>query len=73
MQTLVFDDIVFRDKGNSEDCLYLNVWTPAKKPGEKLGVMLWFYGGGFMAGAGSEPRYDGEALAKKGVIIVECN
>jgi para-nitrobenzyl esterase len=72
MQTRVYDDMVFRDAAPSEDCLYLNVWTPAKidKP---LGVMLWFFGGGFMAGAGDEFRYDGEALAKKGVIIVECN
>lgn len=73
MQTQVFADIVFRDKGINEDCLYLNVWTPKDAGKKKLGVMLWFYGGGFTAGAGDEPRYDGEALAKKGVIIVECN
>lgn len=73
MQTQVFADIVFRDKGINEDCLYLNVWTPKDAGKKKLGVMLWFYGGGFTAGAGDEPRYDGEVLAKKGVIIVECN
>ncbi len=73
MQTQVYADIVFRDKGISEDCLYLNVWTPKDAGKKKLGVMLWFYGGGFAAGASDEPRYDGEALAKKGVIIVECN
>jgi para-nitrobenzyl esterase len=72
-QARVYADMVFRDKGNSEDCLYLNVWTP-KNPGKKkLGVMLWFFGGGFTAGSGDEFRYDGEALAKKGIIVVTCN
>src|SRR5574344_1050290 len=52
----------------SEDCLYLNVWTPAKTTGDKLPVMVWIYGGGFAAGATS--YYDGELLAKKGVVLV---
>ena len=52
----------------SEDCLYLNVWTPAKKAKEKLPVMVWIYGGGFAGGATS--YYDGALLAKKGVIVV---
>ena len=54
----------------SEDCLYLNVWTPAKSSGEKLPVMVWIYGGGFAMGATSVPLYSGEQLAKMGVIVV---
>lgn len=54
----------------SEDCLYLNVWTPARSPDEKLPVLVWIYGGGFAAGATSEPVYSGEKLAKKGVVYV---
>jgi para-nitrobenzyl esterase len=58
-------------KGNaSEDCLYLNVWTPAKTRGDKLPVMVWIYGGGFAGGATSSPLYDGSRLAGKGVIVV---
>jgi para-nitrobenzyl esterase len=44
MQTDVFHDMVFRDPGISEDCLYLNVWAPAKSSGKKLPVMVWIYG-----------------------------
>ncbi len=54
----------------SEDCLYLNVWTPAKSPREKLAVMVWIYGGGFTAGATSIGTYNGANLAKKGVVLV---
>lgn len=57
----------------SEDCLYINVWTGAKSAGERRPVILWTYGGGFASGAGSEPRYDGEALARKGVVFVTYN
>jgi para-nitrobenzyl esterase len=57
----------------SEDCLYLNIWTGAVNASEKRPVMVWTYGGGFTGGAGSEPRYDGEELARKGVIIVTLN
>ena len=57
----------------SEDCLYLNIWTPAKSTGDKLPVMMWIHGGGFTRGYGHEPRYDGEALAAKGVILVTIN
>ncbi|WP_321508096.1 carboxylesterase/lipase family protein [uncultured Methanoregula sp.] len=56
-----------------EDCLFLNVWTPAKSPDEKLPVMVFIHGGAFMEGAGSLPLYDGSALAKKGVIVVTLN
>lgn len=73
MQKPVFGDMSFRAPNMSEDCLYLNVWTPAKKPNEKLPVLVYFYGGGFIAGDGSENRYDGESLAEKGIITVTLN
>src|SRR5579859_4409534 len=73
MQGNVFGDMVFRDAGPSEDCLYLNVWTPNTSADAKLPVMVWIYGGGFQAGATSEPRQDGEALAHRGVVIVSMN
>tara|TARA_R110000868_G_scaffold14075_7_gene65747 strand:+ start:8745 stop:10316 length:1572 start_codon:yes stop_codon:yes gene_type:complete len=56
--------------GKSEDCLYLNIWTPAISSDEKIPVLVWIYGGGFSFGATSEPVYDGAALAKKGVVLV---
>ncbi|HEX4769938.1 MAG TPA: carboxylesterase/lipase family protein [Bryobacteraceae bacterium] len=73
MQARIFDDMVFRDDGPSEDCLYLNVWTPATSADNHLPVMVWIYGGGFQAGSPSEPRQNGENLAKKGVIVVSMN
>lgn len=73
MQKPVFGDMDFRAPKMSEDCLYLNVWTPAKKPNEKLPVLVYFYGGGFVAGDGSENRYDGESLAEKGIVTVTLN
>ena len=54
----------------SEDCLYLNVWTPAKSEKEKLAVMVWIHGGGFVAGTPAEQLYNCEHLAKKGVVMV---
>jgi len=54
----------------SEDCLYLNVWTPAKTPQDHLAVMVWIYGGGFIAGATQTATYNGVNLANKGVVVV---
>ena len=73
MQLNVFGDMSFRSDGMNEDCLYLNVWTPASTGNEKLPVLVYFYGGGFMAGDGSEPRYDGESMARKGIVAITVN
>ncbi|WP_461043772.1 carboxylesterase/lipase family protein [Spirosoma harenae] len=73
MQRPIFGDMGFRSDGMSEDCLYLNVWTPAKSANEKLPVLVYFYGGGFVAGDGSEGRYDGESMAKKGIVALTVN
>jgi para-nitrobenzyl esterase len=56
--------------GTSEDCLYLNVWTPSKSAGDRLPVLVWIYGGGFTGGATSVPVNSGEQLAQKGVVFV---
>jgi para-nitrobenzyl esterase len=56
--------------GMSEDCLYLNVWTPAKSAKDRIPVLVWIYGGGFTAGATSDPSYNGANLARKGVVLV---
>jgi len=71
MQPPIFTDMVFRSNGMSEDCLYLNVWTPGTKG--KLPVLVYFYGGGFVTGDGSEPRYDGESMAQKGIVAITVN
>ena len=73
MQTIVFGDMNSRSDGVSEDCLYLNVWTPAKRNTKALPVLVYFYGGGNVAGDASEPRYDGESMAKKGIVVITCN
>ncbi|UOG75904.1 carboxylesterase family protein [Hymenobacter tibetensis] len=73
MQLPLFGDMNFRSNGVSEDCLYLNVWTPAKTNKERLPVLVYFYGGGFVAGDGSEPRYDGESMARRGIVAVTVN
>ena len=57
----------------SEDCLYLNVWTPASSAGEKLPVLVWIYGGGGVSGSTAEPIYDGNEIAKMGVVVVSMN
>lgn len=72
MQPYVFHDMIFRSK-MSEDCLYLNVWAPDNAKGRYLPVLVYFYGGGFVAGDGSEPRYDGESMARKGMIVLTVN
>ncbi len=59
--------------GVSEDCLYLNIWTPAKSADDKLPVLVWIYGGGFAFGSTSTPVHNGEHLARKGVVLVSIN
>lgn len=73
IQAPVFGDMDFKSDGLSEDCLYLNVWTPADRNTKDLPVLVYFYGGGYVAGDGSEPRYNGEAMAKKGIVVVTVN
>ncbi len=73
MQRPLYSDMVFRASGMSEDCLYLNVWTPAARHTHKLPVLVYFYGGSFLAGDGSEPRYDGASLAQRGIVTVTVN
>jgi len=70
------DSPLDRDKetlNQSEDCLYLNVWSPAQDTGEKLPVMVWIHGGGLVQGSGSKPLYDGVSLARHGVVLVTIN
>lgn len=73
MQLPIYSDMIFRDTGSSEDCLHLNIWTTAKTGKERMPVMVWIHGGGFQAGASSEPRQDGSSLARKGVVVVSVN
>ncbi len=73
MQPALYADMVFHDPGQSEDCLTLNVWTPADaKPGS-LPVMVWVYGGGYVTGGTSEARQDGQFLAHRNVVIASMN
>ena len=73
MQQPLFSDMMFRSPRTSEDCLYLNVWTPAATGRAKLPVLVYIYGGGFQAGDGSEKRYDGAAMARRGIVVVTLN
>jgi para-nitrobenzyl esterase len=74
LQGVVFDDIDPRPAGTSEDCLYLNLWTPAAPgDGARLPAMVWIHGGGFVVGSGAEPRYDGARLAARGILVVTLN
>ena len=57
----------------SEDCLTLNVWSPARRSTERLPVMVWLHGGGFSKGSARMPIYDGANLAMKGVVVVTLN
>jgi len=73
-QNQFFDDMIFPDSGPSEDCLYLNVYAPAgSNASSKLPVMFWIHGGGYAAGASSEPRHNGDFLPLKGVVLVTIN
>jgi para-nitrobenzyl esterase len=64
----------FGEEATSEDCLYLNIWaSPDAKPGAKLPVVFWIYGGGFTLGSSGMAMYSGENVAKKGVIFVSFN
>jgi para-nitrobenzyl esterase len=72
MQPAVFDDIVF-ERPASEDCLFLNLWTPASDASARLPVMVWIHGGGYQAGASHEARHDGVRLARHGVVLVTIN
>jgi para-nitrobenzyl esterase len=58
---------------SSEDCLNLNIWTPALSASDRLPVMVWIHGGGFALGSGAWPMFDGEALARRGVVLVTLN
>ena len=57
----------------SEDCLYLNVWTPTLAADAKLPIMVWIHGGGYSLGSGSQPLYDGSELARRGVVLITIN
>ena len=73
IQYNAFGDMVFEGPKQSEDCLYLNVWTPTQNYNEKLPVLIYFNGGGLVSGSGSEARYQGLRLARKGIIVVTAN
>jgi para-nitrobenzyl esterase len=73
MQGNIFGDMGFRSDGMSEDCLYLNVWAPANSSRQQLPVLVYFYGGGMVAGDGSEARYDGESMARRGIVSLTVN
>lgn len=73
MQTAIFGDMMFRSDGMSENCLYLNIWAPVPANKTLLPVLVYFYGGGFVAGDGSEPRYDGESMAQQGILALTVN
>ena len=64
---------VDKDIPMDEDCLYLNVWTPANSTDEKLPVLVWFFGGGFQWGYTAEMEFDAERLARRGIIVVSVN
>jgi len=73
MQLNVFGDMNFGTDSMSEDCLYLNIWTPAVTEKEGFPVLVYFHGGGLVAGSGSEPRYAGEKMARRGLVAITVN
>lgn len=73
MQRGQIKDMLFRSEKCSEDCLYLNIWAPGTNADGKLPVLVYFYGGGLYAGDGSEVRYDGASMARKGIVAVTVN
>ena len=73
MQGNPFGDMGFDAEKKSEDCLYLNVWTPSKTMTDRLPVVIYFNGGGLIAGSGSEPRYSGRQMARHGIVAVTAN
>src|ERR1700733_1394254 len=74
VQGVVWDDIDLSGAATSEDCLHLNVWTPAALGTEaRLPVMVWIHGGGFVVGSGAEGRYDGARLRAGGMVVVTGN
>ncbi len=73
MQKAIYGDIDQTIPGVSEDCLFLNVWTPAESGAERLPVLFWIHGGAFVVGHGAEPRYDGGHLAARGIVVVTSN
>ncbi len=76
MQQPLFSDMMFRSPGISEDCLYLNIWAPVASAGKhaaKLPVLFYIHGGGFLAGDGSERRYDGASMAARGMVVITLN
>lgn len=73
MQENIYGDMIFCADSRSEDCLYLNIWTPSKTMDESLPVLIYFNGGALIAGSGSEPRYAGLSLAREGVISITAN
>ena len=73
MQGNPFGDMGFDAEKKSEDCLYLNIWTPSKTLTDRLPVVIYFNGGGLIAGSGSEPRYSGRQMARHGIVAVTAN
>ena len=73
MQPFIWKDMLFRSEKISEDCLTLNIWAPEAAKGKELPVLVYFYGGGLVAGDGSELRYDGASFARKGIVVVTIN
>ena len=73
MQPTLWRDMVFRSEQMAEDCLYLNVGSAAASPASRLPVLVYFHGGGLVAGDGSEPRYDGASMARRGIVVVTVN